>query len=443
MLVARDVWAAPPGVAEPVVRGASLTLARGEWLTIEGPNGGGKTTLALVLAGLRPARRGTVEFDGETLGPGAPAVLREGIAVVLQEPASQLLQPTVAEEIAFGGRNLGRPPEALAAAVTTWARRLGLEADLGRDPRALSAGRQQLVILAGALACGPRLLVADEPGAHLDQESRRRALEVVGEEVGRGLAVVWVTQDDSERAASHRTLCLSDPEPVPALRAPPAAGAADRALTLRVAPRSKDEGPRVANARPLEIAVCAGVTGLTGRNGSGKSVLLRAAAGIESPPQIEVTWERPPARAPIMASQFPEEQLFEELVRDEAVYAAVSRGKVRQEAQAEAERCFERLGLGGSDFLGRRVWDLSAGEKRLLGVVGALIAPAALVALDEPTAGLDPGRRKRLAGLVLERAARGPLLVASQDRAWLSSLGALLVEVESHGELASNSKKTD
>ena len=235
MLVARDVWAAPPGVAEPVVRGASLTLARGEWLTIEGPNGGGKTTLALVLAGLRPARRGTVEFDGETLGPGAPAVLREGIAVVLQEPASQLLQPTVAEEIAFGGRNLGRPPEALAAAVTTWARRLGLEADLGRDPRALSAGRQQLVILAGALACGPRLLVADEPGAHLDQESRRRALEVVGEEVGRGLAVVWVTQDDSERAASHRTLCLSDPEPVPALRAPPAAGAADRALTLRVA----------------------------------------------------------------------------------------------------------------------------------------------------------------------------------------------------------------
>jgi ABC-type multidrug transport system ATPase subunit len=73
------------------------------------------------------------------------------------------------------------------------------------------------------------------------------------------------------------------------------------------------------------------------------------------------------------------------------------------------------------EFLGRRCWGLSGGEKRLVQVIGALIAPAGLLCLDEPTAGLDSLRRTALGGLISSRAQAGPVLVASQDAAWISA----------------------
>jgi energy-coupling factor transporter ATP-binding protein EcfA2 len=72
----------------------------------------------------------------------------------------------------------------------------------------------------------------------------------------------------------------------------------------------------------------------------------------------------------------------------------------------------------------RRAFDLSAGEKRLVQSVAALVAPASVLLLDEPTAGLDPWRRTALAALVSDRASRRPVVVASQDAEWLERLGA-------------------
>jgi ABC-type multidrug transport system ATPase subunit len=71
----------------------------------------------------------------------------------------------------------------------------------------------------------------------------------------------------------------------------------------------------------------------------------------------------------------------------------------------------------------RRPWELSSGERRMIQVISAVISPAALVVLDEPTCGVDPARRRAMADLVLARAETTPILVASQDVGWALSLG--------------------
>ncbi len=109
---------------------------------------------------------------------------------------------------------------------------------------------------------------------------------------------------------------------------------------------------------------------------------------------------------------------------DEVVFAAVARGIGRSMALDAARRCLARLGFDPEGLLARGTWTLSAGEKRMVEAVGALIAPSSLVILDEPTAGLDEPRRTAVGELVRERAAAVSVLVASQDRDWVETLGA-------------------
>src|SRR5262245_57413089 len=193
MLVARDLDVTPPGARSPAFRGVSLTVGPGEWVALTGPNGCGKSTLLLALAGLIPISGGSLSVDQAPFGPHARGAARH-VAVVLQDPSSQLVQPTVEAELSFTARTLGRPEPEIAAAVGRWSTVFDIGGDLGRDPGTLSAGQQQLVSIASALVSAPRLLIADEPTAHLDRGARARVRQVVAEQVGRGLAVIWATQ---------------------------------------------------------------------------------------------------------------------------------------------------------------------------------------------------------------------------------------------------------
>jgi energy-coupling factor transporter ATP-binding protein EcfA2 len=172
-----------------------------------------------------------------------------------------------------------------------------------------------------------------------------------------------------------------------------------------------------------------------GPNGAGKSVLLAALAGLERPPGVEIAWRTVTGAPATIALQYPEQQVFEERVEDELLYAACQRGLPRAVARERAAAALDVLGVPLA-MLGRRTWDLSTGEKRLVEVVAALIAPAGRVLLDEPTAGLDPARRAALARLVARRAfesagpgASTPIVVATQDRGWAASLGARIIDL--------------
>ncbi|HTM57339.1 MAG TPA: ABC transporter ATP-binding protein [Candidatus Udaeobacter sp.] len=443
LLRCADLSAAPPGVASAVIRGLSFDLDAGEWLAVSGPNGGGKSTLALTVAGLWHARDGTIELEGDPV-----TSRRSEIGVVFQDPAMQLLATTVEQELSLTARNLDRPAAEVARDTRRFALRLGLEADLARDPRTLSAGRQQLVLLAAALIARPRLLVADEPAAHLDPEARARALAVVREEVARGLAVLWVTQDTGEREAADRALVVGfgDRRTDASGALPPPGPYSDKvAAMIRIEAWRGEDGPSVRNRQPLDLPLpLQGVVALTGPNGSGKSVLMAAVVGLIDSPQIKVAWSSSPIPPPLLASQYPEQQIFEERVRDEMAFAAVSRGLGGPEATDRARGALTALGFGDPAFLDRRCWGLSGGERRAVEAIAALIAPASLVALDEPTAGLDEAGRAGMARLVRERSRSGPVLVASQDRTFLEQLGTTILELPGpEFSVPSLSKKMD
>lgn len=445
LLEATDLAVTPPGAPRPTVHGISLRVGAGEWLALAGSNGGGKTSLLLALAGLWPITSGTLTLDGRPFGPGSGTGASAGVTAVLQDPSSQLLQPSVGEELAFTARNLGMAESAIAVEVDRWATALGLGSELALDPGTLSAGRQQLVLLGAALIARPRLLLADEPTAHLDASSRARIRAAIAQQVAGGLAVVWATQDRQEMEVASRTV-----EVGPA-RGPTGPGFGPRVgssgaeargpegpddagvqppvvLELELAPVTVERGPRIRVAGPVTLRLGAGVTALVGPNGSGKSVLLAAAAGLEPLTQVRVRWARPPVPPPILALQFPEQQVFEEQVVDELAFAAVARGLDRAKALEVAANHLRDLGLDPGTMMERRTWTLSTGEKRLVEVIGALIAPSSMVLLDEPTAGLDEPRREALARLVAARGRHVPVLVASQDLGWVGMAGARCFE---------------
>jgi len=458
MLSLRGVAVTPPNAKRPAVRDVSIEVLAGEWVAITGPNGCGKSSLLLAAAGLWPASAGVIEVHGEPLAPTPEARAKARLAAVLQEPSSQLFERTVQDELAFTPRNLGVDESEIGATTRAWAERLGVDGLLDREPHRLSAGQQQRVLLAAALASGPAVLLADEATAHLDPRSRAEALEVVRAACARGLAVLWVTQEAEEIAAAGRVVRIEAParevardhDPLPFPPAPPeTVGSAER-FSVRIAPDPLSEDGTVTVPAPVEFELRAGApVVLTGPNGSGKAVTLETLAGTDGCPQLAVTrcgaadGTRSPVPAPVLLAQYPELQIFGDSVADEIVFGLRRRGADVAAGLQAAGRMLAFLGLEGLE-LSRSPWALSTGERRLVQTVGALVTPGSMLLLDEPTAGLDPDRAARIGRLIAVAASRTPTLLATQDPQVLRVAEVKTVELGSATSLtASRSGKMD
>ncbi len=166
-----------------VLRGLSFTVADGERLVLLGVNGSGKTTLLRLLDGLAFPTAGRVAYGGVELTARAldePAFRRRfrgEVGLLFQNVDAMLFNPTVADEIAFGPRQLGLP--GVDGRVAEWARTFQVEAFLERPPFELSGGEKKRVALAALLACDPRVLLLDEPTANLDPATGARLVDLL------------------------------------------------------------------------------------------------------------------------------------------------------------------------------------------------------------------------------------------------------------------------
>ena len=163
----------------------SFTIGDGEFVSIIGHTGSGKSTMLQHLNGLLKPKSGTIIIDGIDITDSKTGMLeiRKKVGLVFQYPEYQLFEETVAKDVAFGPANLGLEPEEIDARVRRSIELVGLDYDeiKNASPFELSGGQKRRVAMAGVLAMEPRVLVLDEPTAGLNPRAHRDILDMVGE----------------------------------------------------------------------------------------------------------------------------------------------------------------------------------------------------------------------------------------------------------------------
>ena len=166
----------------PVLFGCNFRLDPGGRVALVGPNGSGKTTLLHLIVGLLRPHSGRVEVFGKLRDREADFhEVRRRAGLLFQETDDQLFCPTVAEDVAFGPLNLGKPRQEVRQITAQTLQSVGLPGYEQRITYKLSTGEKRLVALATVLAMQPEVLLLDEPAAGLDEPSTERLVDLLGE----------------------------------------------------------------------------------------------------------------------------------------------------------------------------------------------------------------------------------------------------------------------
>lgn len=201
----------------PVLKGVDLEVERGEFVSIMGPTGVGKTTLCLALNGIVPQStggtiRGEVVVAGLNTRQHPVPELASRVGIVFQDPESQFFNMTVEDEVAFGPESLGFDPREIGERVDWALAVVGMGGHGGRSPFQLSGGEKQRVAIAAILAMTPCVLVLDEPTSGLDPIGKAEVFGVVGELKQRERTTIVMVEQESEKVAefSDRVVVLRD-----------------------------------------------------------------------------------------------------------------------------------------------------------------------------------------------------------------------------------------
>ena len=191
------------------VNNVSFHVKRGEWLSIVGHNGSGKSTTIRLIDGLLEAESGEIWIDGQLLSPENVWDLRRQIGMVFQNPDNQFVGATVEDDVAFGLENQGLPREEMKKRVAESLELVGMLDFKKREPARLSGGQKQRVAIAGVVALRPAILILDEATSMLDPEGRRELIQTV-QEIRKDyqMTVVSITHDLEEVAMSDRVLVM-------------------------------------------------------------------------------------------------------------------------------------------------------------------------------------------------------------------------------------------
>jgi energy-coupling factor transport system ATP-binding protein len=467
-----------PRAPVPALVEVSLEVAPGEFVLLAGRSASGKSTLLRAACGLVPHFHGG-EVEGRVTVAGLDAIeagpgeLAAAVGYVAQDPETQVVSTTVAAEIELPLEMRGDAPGDRARAVEEVALALAIPHLLERAVDTLSGGELQRVALAAALVTRPRLVLLDEPTSQLDPVSGdeliwllRRLNEewgvavvlaehrlerclaaadrVVAVEAGRigfdGAPrefLGWTrSEDPTLTTPAARLFSLAEIEPLPVgvrdarrllegrattfphpgkgggeeVRPPSRFGLRRKSRNQPTALRAEGlwvelddgNGPRDV-LRGIDLVVAPGErVALMGRNGAGKSTLLRTAAGLVDPAAGRVAAERM-----ALLTQNPGDYLVRERVGDE-LPGELGRAALRAVGMEHAVDADPR--------------DLSGGERQRLALAIALAGRLdgdgvpGLVALDEPTRGMDRGRKDDLVALVDRLAEQGAaVLIATHD----------------------------
>lgn len=385
-----------------------LRVGPGERVLLAGASGSGKSTVLRLAAGL---------LQRHGWGTASGTVEGGRVALVAQDPADQLVCGTVADEVAFGPECAGWEAGRVEGRIRAVLDAVGLAGMADRDPRALSTGEQQRLVVGAATAALAPTLLLDEPLAHLDPDGAAALLDRLRDLAEGGVAVLLA----EHRLEVVRPWCtrmvvlgggrivydgppvevaaLADPEEVAPVAVPGEPVLAVRGLSHAWGGRRVLDG--------VDLALRAGErVALLGANGAGKSTLLGRLSGRIG--------GRAAADGVLEVPQDPDLTLFCATVRDELAYGPADRRMPADEVRRRVAEVTAALGLGA--LLDRSPHALSRGERLRVAVGAALTCRPAVLLLDEPTAGQDrPAVHAMLRALAA--ATDGAVLFATHDRA--------------------------
>ena len=195
------------------VKDITFHVKRGEWLSIVGHNGSGKSTTVRLIDGLLEAESGEIVIDGQRLTEENVWNIRRQIGMVFQNPDNQFVGATVEDDVAFGLENQGLSRQEMKKRVEEALDLIGMLNFKKREPARLSGGQKQRVAIAGVVALRPAILILDEATSMLDPEGRRELIETVkGIRKDYDMTVISITHDLEEVAMSDRVLVMKKGE---------------------------------------------------------------------------------------------------------------------------------------------------------------------------------------------------------------------------------------
>ena len=195
------------------VKDNTFHVKRGEWLSIVGHNGSGKSTTVRLIDGLLEAESGEIVIDGQRLTEENVWNIRRQIGMVFQNPDNQFVGATVEDDVAFGLENQGLSRQEMKKRVEEALDLVGMLDFKKREPARLSGGQKQRVAIAGVVALRPAILILDEATSMLDPEGRRELIDTVkGIRKDYDMTVISITHDLEEVAMSDRVLVMKKGE---------------------------------------------------------------------------------------------------------------------------------------------------------------------------------------------------------------------------------------
>jgi energy-coupling factor transport system ATP-binding protein len=399
---------------------------------LAGRSGCGKTTLIRALAGLVPHFHGgrfggSVEIGGYDTRRTRPAELAGTVATLFQDPEDQVVFGGVLAEVSFGIENVGTRPGEIEHRARAALDAVGAAHLVDHNVAELSGGELQRVCLASTLALEPALLLLDEPTSQLDANGAPALLALVRRLAReRGTAVV-ISEQRVARTAPYcdRIVCLErgaigpDRPLARRLERGPDRRGGDLACALDGVDFAFGAGEPVLSGVALELRR-GEIVALVGANGSGKTTLAKIAAGLLEPVAGHV---RCAGRASYL-SQDPGRYLVRERCDDEVALGARSGDA--------AARAIAAVGLQGYER--RHPRDLSSGERERLALAAVLATEPDILVLDEPTRGVDPEARARLAALLRAEAPKRATLLVTHDLDLVAAVADRTVELAERTE---------
>ncbi|WP_308689126.1 energy-coupling factor ABC transporter ATP-binding protein [uncultured Streptococcus sp.] len=198
-------------VEDYILKDVTFHVKQGEWLSIVGHNGSGKSTTIRLIDGLLEAESGEIIIDGDELTLENVWEKRRHIGMVFQNPDNQFVGATVEDDVAFGLENQGMDYQTMFERVQEALDIVGMQDFKEREPARLSGGQKQRVAIAGVVALRPDIVILDEATSMLDPEGRLELIQTVKKiKDQHGMTVISITHDLDEVALSDRVLVMKE-----------------------------------------------------------------------------------------------------------------------------------------------------------------------------------------------------------------------------------------